>query len=93
MAGLIRPAAAGPGCQLEAGCAGAPIARVAVARNGTGLLAYMTVVPASRGSGGLTACADHAHAQLDTLLLAGLGPPAPPAREQLPAGESEAGPC
>lgn len=77
------------GCQLEADCPAAPIARVARGRDGIGAVAYLTVIPASYGHGGIPACAEHVHALLDGMLMAGLGPAQQPERERLddpPAG-------
>lgn len=71
------------GCQLEVGCVGAPTALVAVARRPTGATAYLTVVPAAHGRGGVLACAEHVHSAVDGMLMDGLGPMTPPARETI----------
>ena len=71
------------GCELEAGCQAAPVARLAVGRTLTGATAYLTVLPAAYGHGGIGACADHVHTRIDGMLLTSLGPPEQPARERL----------
>jgi hypothetical protein len=76
------------GCQLQAARDAPAIARVTICRRIDGVSRYITVVPAAYvAEGGVPACTDHAHNIIDGMLMAGLGPTTPPAREQIPQAE------
>lgn len=68
-------------CALEEGCPAPATARVAVARH-RGTVAYLTVVPAFTGRGGIPSCADHVATTVDRMLMVALPPASPPKLEQ-----------